>query len=374
MNSINDVVAMILAGGRGTRLKSLTADIAKPAVFFGGKYRIIDFALSNIANSGIDKVGVLTQYETTALSIYIGSGSNWGLNGNKSLVAVLPPKETGKGASWYKGTADAIYQNIDWLDSIEPKYVLILSGDHIYRQDYNEMINYHISKNADLTIACINVDIKEASRFGIIKVDDDGKIINFTEKPQNPDSTLASMGIYIFSYKFLRQALIDDYNNPKSNRDFGKDIIPCMLANKNNVYAYEFKGYWRDVGTVESLWQANMDLLDKKMSNELILGYPKLFSTHTYSKPQYIGKSASVSNSLINQGASILGDVDHSVIFNEVLIENGAKVKNSVIMPGAVVKSGVKVNYAIIGQSTIVDKDVIGQENAIELLTRKKEK
>lgn len=361
---------MILAGGRGTRLKSLTSDIAKPAVFFGGKYRIIDFALSNVANSGIDKVGVLTQYESTALSIYIGSGSNWGLNGNKSLVAVLPPKETGRGASWYKGTADAIYQNIDWLDSIEPKYVLILSGDHIYRQDYTSMINFHIEKNADLTIACINVDKKEASRFGILTADKDGRITKFTEKPAHPDSTLASMGIYVFSYKFLREALLSDEKKKDSSRDFGKDIIPDMLLHGNRVYSFEFKGYWRDVGTVESLWQANMDLLNPKIANSLILGYPKLFSTHTYSKPQYIGKNAKVSSSLINQGAIVFGSVSNSVIFNEAMIEEGASVDHSVVMPGAVIKSGVKVSYAIVGQSTIVDKDKIGEEGNIELVTK----
>lgn len=361
---------MILAGGRGSRLKALTNAIAKPAVFFGGKYRIIDFALSNVANSGIDRVGVLTQYESVVLSTYIGSGSNWGLNGNRSMVSVLPPRETGKGIAWYRGTADAITQNINWLDSLMPKEVLILSGDHIYRQNYIPMIMSHRAHGADLTVACIQVSLEEAKRFGIMSTDQEGMVTEFSEKPAHPKSTLASMGIYVFDYAYLRRALLSDQRNEKSSHDFGKDIIPKMLADHARVYAYPFQGYWRDVGTIESLWEANMDCLDPDLGEEIIGGVPRLFSTHTNSVPQYIGPEAKVDHSLINQGADIDGRVDHSVIFNEVRVGRGAMVEQSVVMPGSIIEPGVRVSYAIIGQSVDVKRDVIGAPGAIAVFTK----
>lgn len=369
LKNVNETVAMILAGGRGSRLKALTASIAKPAVFFGGKYRIIDFALSNVSNSGIDKVGVLTQYESTDLSIYIGSGANWGLNGNRSMVAVLPPMETGRGASWYKGTADAIYQNIRWLDSQHPKNVLILSGDHIYRQDYRDMIEAHVKNDADLTIAVIRVDPSEASRFGIMSVDDAGRITQFEEKPAHPKSNLASMGIYVFKYEYLRKALIADAENPKSHRDFGKDIIPTMLAEKRRLYSYVFKGYWRDVGTIQSLWQANMDLLDPRYGMEILGDKPRLYSAHTHSIPSFVGPKGKIHETLANQGSTVLGTVDHSILFNETFIGENAKVSHAVLFPGAKVKPGVVVSYALIGQSAVVDHDVVGTPDNIEVVT-----
>ncbi len=356
------MVAMLLAGGKGTRLKSLTSKLAKPAVFFGGKYRIIDFPLSNCANSEINTVGVLTQYESTALNAYIGNGSNWGIDGNKSLTVTLAPKQTEEGASWYAGTADAIYQNIDFLDRSNPEYVIILSGDHIYKMDYTKMLDFHKNNNADLTIACLNVSLEEAKRFGIMKADSSYKIESFAEKPKNPESTLASMGIYIFNYKVLRSELIKDHKNPDSSKDFGKDIIPEMLSNKKRLFAYPFEGYWKDVGTVDSLWEANMDLLDNKCTLDIYDSRFKIFSEDTRSVPQYIGPEGEVKNSIINQGASIYGKVVHSVIFNEAVIEKGAVVEDSVIMPSTVIKAGVHVKRAIIGTSITVDEDVIPEE------------
>lgn len=353
----NRMVAMLLAGGKGTRLKSLTKKMAKPAVFFGGKYRIIDFPLSNCANSGIDCVGVLTQYESVALNTYVGNGSNWGIDGNKSVTTNLPPRQTEEGATWYKGTADAIYQNIDFLDSHHPDYVAILSGDHIYKMDYSAMLEEHIKNNADLTIAVLNVSLEEAKRFGIMKADSKGRITDFTEKPKHPESTLASMGIYIFSYKVLRDALIRDHKDPNSDNDFGKNIIPDLLARKKKLYAYEFKGYWKDVGTIESLWESNMDLLDGKCSLNLYENDFRIFSEDTHSTPQYIGPKGKVKNSIINQGAIIEGTALHSVIFNEVNIEEGAVVENSVIMPKTTIKSGVTIKNAIVGPLLTIEEN-----------------
>ncbi len=350
------MVVMLLAGGKGTRLESLTKKIAKPAVFFGGKYRIIDFPLSNCANSGIDCVGVLTQYESVALNTYIGNGSNWGIDGNKSVTTNLPPRQTEEGATWYKGTADAIYQNIDFLDQHNPEYVAILSGDHIYKMDYSKMLDFHISKGADLTIAVLNVSLEEAKRFGIMKADEDLRIVDFAEKPKHPESTLASMGIYIFSYKVLREVLIRDHKNPESENDFGKNVIPDLLSRKKKLYAYQFDGYWKDVGTINSLWEANMDLLDGNCNLDLYENKYRIFSEDTHSIPQFIGPTGKVSNSLINQGAIINGEVKHSVIFNEVEIEKGAVVENSVIMPSTVIKAGVVLKNAIVGASIVVDE------------------
>lgn len=366
------MVAMILAGGRGTRLKSLTAKVAKPAVFFGGKYRIIDFPLSNVANSGINTVGVATQYESTDLNNYIGSGRSWGLNGTNSLASILPPRETPEGASWYLGTADAIYQNIDWLDHTHCEYVVILSGDHIYKMDYSDMLKFHKENDADVTIACIKVPMSEASRFGIVVTDEVNQIVEFQEKPKQPKSDYASMGIYIFTYSLLRQALISDAKDKDSEHDFGKNVLPTLLNAKKRLFAYPFKGYWKDVGTVQSLWESNMDLLDPKCELQLFSSQFKIYSADTTSCPQYIAPTAKVENSVVNQGAKIFGKVSHSIICNEVLIEKGAKVKNCVVLPSAVIKKGVKVENAIVGSKTIVDKDVIGEEGNVALINDEK--
>lgn len=356
-----EIVAMILAGGRGTRLEALTAKVAKPAVHFGGKYRIIDFPLSNCANSGIDIVGVLTQYESVLLGTYVGAGSKWGLDGNSSLAAILPARERGEvGATWYAGTADAIYQNISFLDQYDPEYVLILSGDHIYKMDYDDMLDAHKEKGASATIAVLNVGLEEASRFGIMNAHKDGTIYEFEEKPEKPKSTLASMGIYIFTYKDLRKYLIDDAKVKDSAHDFGMNIIPMMLNDDKKLYAYEFDGYWKDVGTVESLWQANMDLLeDKELDLYNIKKDWKIYTEDTLSKPQMIGDAATVKNSLITQGCIVNGEVDGSVLFNNVYIGEGAKVVDSVIMPGVLIEEGAEV------YKTIVDEGVVVKANSV---------
>ena len=364
-----EIVAMILAGGRGTRLKELTAKVAKPAVYFGGKYRIIDFPLSNCANSGIDVVGVLTQYESVLLGTYVGSGTKWGLDGNNSLAAILPARERGEvGATWYAGTADAIYQNISFLDQYNPEYVLILSGDHIYKMDYEEMLNVHKEKGADLTVAVLNVSLKEASRFGIMNTDDKGYIYEFEEKPEKPKSTLASMGIYIFSYKELRKYLIADAADEYSKHDFGMNIIPAMLADKKKLYAWTFDGYWKDVGTVESLWQANMDLLDdKELDLYNIKKDWKIYSEDTLGKPQLIGKDASVKNSLVTQGCVVNGEVEGSVLFNNVNVGEGAKVIDSVLMPGVLIEEGAVVKKAIIDEGVVIKAGTVVNDEAKEV-------
>jgi len=364
-----EIVAMILAGGRGTRLKELTAKVAKPAVYFGGKYRIIDFPLSNCANSGIDVVGVLTQYESVLLGTYVGSGTKWGLDGNNSLAAILPARERGEvGATWYAGTADAIYQNISFLDQYDPEYVLILSGDHIYKMDYEEMLNVHKEKGADLTVAVLNVSLKEASRFGIMNTDDKGYIYEFEEKPEKPKSTLASMGIYIFSYKELRKYLIADAADENSKHDFGMNIIPAMLADKKKLYAWTFDGYWKDVGTVESLWQANMDLLDdKELDLYNIKKDWKIYSEDTLGKPQLIGKDASVKNSLVTQGCVVNGEVEESVLFNNVNVGEGAKVIDSVLMPGVLIEEGAVVKKAIIDEGVVIKAGTVVNDEAKEV-------
>ena len=364
-----EIVAMILAGGRGTRLKELTAKVAKPAVYFGGKYRIIDFPLSNCANSGIDVVGVLTQYESVLLGTYVGAGSKWGLDGNNSLAAILPARERGEvGATWYAGTADAIYQNISFLDQYDPEYVLILSGDHIYKMDYEEMLNVHKEKGADLTVAVLNVSLKEASRFGIMNTDDKGYIYEFEEKPEKPKSTLASMGIYIFNYKELRKYLIADAADENSKHDFGMNIIPSMLADKKKLYAWTFDGYWKDVGTVESLWQANMDLLDdKELDLYNIKKDWKIYSEDTLGKPQLIGAKASVKNSLVTQGCVVNGEVEGSVLFSNVNVGEGAKVIDSVLMPGVLIEEGVVVKKAIIDEGVVVKAGTVVNEEAEEV-------
>lgn len=364
-----EIVAMILAGGRGTRLKELTAKVAKPAVYFGGKYRIIDFPLSNCANSGIDVVGVLTQYESVLLGTYVGAGSKWGLDGNSSLAAILPARERGEvGATWYAGTADAIYQNISFLDQYDPEYVLILSGDHIYKMDYDEMLNVHKEKGADLTVAVLNVSLEEASRFGIMNTDDKGYIYEFEEKPAKPKSTLASMGIYIFNYKELRKYLIEDAKDEESKHDFGMNIIPKMLNDKKKLYAWTFDGYWKDVGTVESLWQANMDLLDdKELDLYNIKKDWKIYSEDTLGKPQLIGADASVKNSLVTQGCVVNGEVQGSVLFSDVNVGEGAKVIDSVLMPGVLIEEGAVVKKAIVDEGVVVKAGTVINEEAKEV-------
>lgn len=370
-----EIVAMILAGGRGTRLKELTAKVAKPAVYFGGKYRIIDFPLSNCANSGIDVVGVLTQYESVLLGTYVGSGTKWGLDGNNSLAAILPARERGEvGATWYAGTADAIYQNISFLDQYDPEYVLILSGDHIYKMDYEEMLNVHKEKGADLTVAVLNVSLKEASRFGIMNTEEGGKIVEFEEKPAEPKSNLASMGIYIFNWKLLRKMLLADMKDPDSNHDFGKDIIPRMLEDQKTLYAYKFKGYWKDVGTIDSLWEANMDLLDKNNALDLADSSWKIYTQDTDALPQYIGAQASIERAFITQGCIVDGLVKNSVLFTGAKVAPGAKIIDSVLMPGVEVEEGAVVTRALVADNVKIGKNaVVGSADSenIELVAKR---
>ncbi|MCR4912102.1 MAG: glucose-1-phosphate adenylyltransferase [Bacilli bacterium] len=348
MNS--KVVAMILAGGKGTRLESLTKKTAKPAVSFAAKYRIIDFPLSNCANSGINVVGVLTQYESTDLDAYVGNGEKWGLNGVHCLMSCLAPRQTEEGANWYKGTADAITQNIDFLDAQNPAYVVILSGDHIYKTTYTKMIELHEKSNADATISVIEVDPKEASRFGIMAVDKNDVIVEFQEKPKNPKSNLASMGVYVFSWKVLRKYLVADAKDEKSDHDFGKDIIPAMLGDKRKLQAYRFEGYWRDVGTLASLHEANMDIALDKMELNLYDADPtsRIYTADHYSFPQYVGKQASVTRSIATQGSVLLGEIDSCVVSAGVFIDVESKCTRCVIMEGARIGKGAVVNNAII--------------------------
>ena len=353
------MVAMILAGGKGTRLQALTRKIAKPAVSYGGKYRIIDFPLSNCANSGINDVGVLTQYESSVLNGYIGNGEKWGLNGVRSLTSVLTPKQTEEGSAWYLGTADAIYQNLDWLDRLDPEYVLILSGDHIYSCTYDDMLKKHIKNGADCTISVYEVPMAEASRFGILVTDEKDNITAFQEKPKNPTSNLASMGIYIFSYKVLRAELRADAKDPESEHDFGKNIIPNMMKEGKKMIAFTYRGYWKDVGTIASLHQANMDLLLSGNSSTnlyTVQGDHKIYSEDTHSAPQYIGKKASIKDSLVNQGAQIFGSIDHCVVSSEVVVEEGAVCVNTVLMHGVVVKKNAKVYDVLVGPGSLIEE------------------
>lgn len=355
----NKVVAMILAGGKGTRLESLTKKVAKPAVSFAARYRIIDFPLSNCANSGINTIGVLTQYESTSLDSYLGNGEKWGLNGVRALMATLSPKQTEEGSNWYKGTADAISRNIDFLDNMEADYVLILSGDHIYKTKYNDMIDLHISSGADVTISCIEVDPSEASRFGIVITDEKDCIVEFQEKPRKPKSNLASMGVYVFTWKILSKLLKEDMKNENSSHDFGKDIIPAMLASNKKIQAYRFKGYWRDVGTIASLHQANMDIA---LDRDLMDLYDGDLSTRIYSEdpssvPQYVGPEGSVTRSIANQGAIILGKADCCVISSDAVLEEKTVCKNCVIMEGARIKVGAHVSNAIISAGTVIEEN-----------------
>lgn len=371
----NNMLAMILAGGRGSRLHDLTNKVAKPAVSYGGKYRIVDFPLSNCANSGIDVVGVLTQYESVLLNSYVAAGGRWGLDARDSGVFVLPPREKADAnLDVYRGTADAISQNIDFIDSYSPDYLLVLSGDHIYKMNYAKMLAHHKECGADATIAVIEVPKKEASRFGIMNTDENGNIVDFEEKPEHPKSNLASMGIYIFSWKTLRKMLIADMKNGESSHDFGKDIIPALLADNRRLVAYKFKGYWKDVGTIDSLWEANMDLLDS--DNDLDLSDPtwKIYTEDTTTLPQYLGPNADIRRAYITQGCVVDGEVKNSVLFTGAKVGKDAKVIDSVLMPGVEVEEGAVVKRALVANDVKIGKGAkVGSANSehIELVAKR---
>ena len=371
----NNMLAMILAGGRGSRLHDLTQKVAKPAVSYGGKYRIIDFPLSNCANSGIDVVGVLTQYESILLNSYVAAGRRWGLDAKDSGVYVLPPREkSDANLDVYRGTADAISQNIDFIDTYSPEYLLILSGDHIYKMNYARMLAFHKESKADATIAVIEVPMKEASRFGIMNTDETGRIVEFEEKPEHPKSNLASMGIYIFNWKLLRKTLLADMKNADSSHDFGKDIIPALLNDEKKLCAYKYKGYWKDVGTIDSLWEANMDLLDK--NNALDLNDPawKIYTEDVTALPQYIGADAVVDRAFITQGCVVNGKVKNSVLFTGAKVAEGAQVIDSVLMPGAEVAEGAVVTRPLVADGVKIGKNaVVGSTDSknIELVAKR---
>lgn len=371
----DNMLAMILAGGRGTRLHDLTKKVAKPAVSYGGKYRIIDFPLSNCANSGIDIVGVLTQYESVLLNSYAAAGRRWGLDAKDSGVYILPPREKADtGLDVYRGTADAISQNIDFIDSYSPEYLLILSGDHIYKMNYDKMLEYHKANHADATIAVIEVPMKEASRFGIMNTNETGRIVEFEEKPEKPKSNLASMGIYIFNWKLLRKMLLADMKNPESSHDFGKDIIPTMLADEKTLFSYKFKGYWKDVGTIDSLWEANMDLLSKNNALDLNDSSWKIYTEDVTALPQFVGADADIDRAFITQGCVINGTVKNSVLFTGVKVATGAKVIDSVLMPGVEVAEGAVVTRALVADKVKIGKNaVVGSADSenIELVAKR---
>ena len=359
------VVAMLLAGGQGSRLKTLTKKIAKPAVPFGGKYRIIDFALSNATNSGIDDIGILTQYKPYLLNTHIGIGSSWDYDRNIGGLRILPPFTSEDGGRWYTGTANAVFENIDFLDEMNPEYVLILSGDHIYKMDYTELLRAHKDKGADVSIAVMEVPWDEASRFGIINVDQENKIVEFEEKPENPKNNMASMGIYMFDWKQLRDYLIKDDENPDSDNDFGKNILPMMLEEGKKMYAWVFDGYWKDVGTVKSYWEANMDLLDPMNTLDL---YDKDWRIYTRTRnlpPQYLARNSIVKNALVNEGCYIRGTLINSILFSDVVIEDDAVVVDSVVHSNCVIEKGAKVYRAVISEGmTVKAGEVIGQEDS----------
>ncbi|NLA78480.1 MAG: glucose-1-phosphate adenylyltransferase [Erysipelothrix sp.] len=345
----NNMLAMILAGGRGTRLLELTDKVAKPAVFFGGKYRIIDFPLSNCANSGIQVVGVLTQYESVLLNSYVAQDEKWGLDAKNSGVFVLPPREKSEGFGLYRGTADAITQNIDFVDQYNPKYVLVLSGDHIYKMDYSLMLDFHIENQADVTIAVLEVPLREASRFGIMNADENNKIYEFEEKPEEPKSNLASMGVYIFDWKTLRKELLLDEVDETSHHDFGRNIIPTLLNKGKRLFAYRFKGYWKDVGTIDSLWESNMDLLKERNKLDLMDSSWRIYTEDVAATPQIIQEEGVVKSSIVNQGCVINGHVENSVLFTNVVVKKGAVIKDSVIMPNSVINEGAQLKKVLVG-------------------------
>ena len=361
-----EVVAMLLAGGQGSRLGVLTKKLAKPAVPFGGKYRIIDFPLSNCVNSGIEAVGVLTQYQPLVLNEYIGSGAPWDLDGMHSGVTCLSPYQAVEGADWYSGTANAIYQNISYIDRYNPEYVVILSGDHIYKMDYSKMIAYHKEKEAACTIAVIDVPLSEASRFGILNTNPDGSIYEFDEKPAVPKSTNASMGIYVFSWGALKKYLIEDEADPNSSNDFGNNVLPAMLNAGERMFAYPFEGYWKDVGTIDSLWESNMDLLDPNTTLDL----KNIYSRNPMMPPHHIGEEAEIQNSLIADGCNVDGKLEFSVLFAGVKVGKGAVVNSSIIMPGAVIEEGAVVQYAIVSENSVIGKNAVVGANPEDVENR----
>lgn len=356
MTRKKECVAMLLAGGQGSRLYALTKNQAKPAVPFGGKYRIIDFPLSNCVNSGIDTVGVLTQYQPLELNEYIGSGQPWDLDRLNGGVFVLPPYQKSSRADWYKGTANAIYQNIQFIERYDPEYVLILSGDHIYKMDYSKMLTAHKEKEADCTIAVLEVEMSEASRFGILNTNADGSIYEFEEKPPQPKSNLASMGIYIFTWEKLRKYLALDEEDEKSSKDFGKNILPNMLEDGQRMFAYNFEGYWKDVGTIDSLWEANMDLLNPNVPLDLYDANWKIYARNPVKPPHFVAKGAVVENSIVTEGCFIEGTVDFSILSAGVTVEDGAIVRDSIIMPGAVIKRGAMIEYSIVAEDAVIEE------------------
>ena len=367
-------IAMLLAGGQGSRLGKLTSSIAKPAVSFGGKYRIIDFGLSNCTNSGIDTVGILIQYKPLVLNQYVGTGEAWDLAVSDGGVHILPPYAGEKGGEWYEGTADAIYHNIDFIDMYNPENVLILSGDHIYKMDYNKMLEEHEAHNADLTVSVIEVPWDEASRFGIMTADSEDRITKFSEKPKNPDSNLASMGIYIFSWKAFREALLEDHEDKKSTHDFGNDLIPKMLAKQQKIFVYRFEGYWRDVGTVQSYYDSQMDLMDNVENINVFTENNKVFSNSNIYPPQYIGPKANVSNSLISNGCRIYGSVRHSILGSGAVIDEGAVVEDSIVLPNAFIGRDCHITRAIVNEGCKVDDrvDVGSKDGDIEVYGKAK--
>ena len=355
----NEMLALVLAGGQGTRLGKLTQSIAKPAVQFGGRYRIIDFALSNCTNSGIHNVGVITQYQPLALNSHIGNGSSWGLDGIDSGATILQPYSATEGNRWFEGTSHAIYQNIDYIDSINPEYVLILSGDHIYKMDYDDMLQTHKENMASLTVAVIDVPLKEASRFGIMNTDSNDRIVEFEEKPEHPKSTKASMGIYIFNWKRLREVLVNAEKNHVDMSDFGKNVIPAYLEAGDRVYTYNFDGYWKDVGTIESLWEANMEYIgDDNALNSRDRSW-KIYSKNLIAPPNYIAKEAVVKDSLIVDGCFVSGKVTHSILSTNVQVKAGAEITDSFVMSGAIIGPGAKINRAIIGEGAVIGESVV---------------
>lgn len=354
-----ECIAMLLAGGQGSRLGILTKSIAKPAVPYGGKYRIIDFPLSNCVNSGISTVGVLTQYQPLELNDYIGNGQAWDLDRADGGVHVLSPYQQIKGTEWYKGTANAIYQNINFIDRYDPEYVVILSGDHIYKMDYNKMLEYHKEKGAACTIAMLEVPWEEASRFGLMILNDDNSISEFEEKPKNPHSNKASMGVYVFTWSKLRKYLIEDEADENSSNDFGKNVIPKMHADGEKMFAYLFDGYWKDVGTIDSLWEANLDLLNPKVDLDLSDPNWKIYAKSPVSPPHYISANATVQNSMISEGSRVFGNVDYSILFSNVTVEEGAEVKYSIVMPGTVIKKGAVVQYSIVAENAVIEAGAV---------------
>jgi len=369
-----EMIAMILAGGQGSRLKQLTKMIAKPAVPFGGKYKIIDFSLSNCSNSDLDTVGVLTQYQPLSLNSHIGIGAPWDLDRRDAGVSLLPPYQSEDGGNWYNGTADAIFQNTNYIDSYDPEYVLILSGDHIYKMDYSKMLDYHKEKGGDVTIAVIEVSRDEASRFGIMNTREDDSIFEFEEKPEDPKSNLASMGVYIFNWSTLKHLLKEDNLDKKSSNDFGKNIIPKMLQNSQKLYAYPFKGYWRDVGTIESFWEANMDLLSDDNDLNIHDTKWKIYTVNPMLPPQYIGPEASINNAMLNEGCTVFGEVNNCVLFHGVHVGKNSKITDSVILPNTKIGNNVVIDKAIIGSDVIIRRNSkIGNGRDILVLERGRE-